>query len=111
MHSFPQEHRVLPPPKEFSRRARIKSLAEYGRLYKESVRSPQRFWARQGKEELVWVKPWTEGLQWKAPFAKWFIGGRVEVSHNLLGKQSQHPPPNKHAPISEREPAGAGKPR
>jgi acetyl-CoA synthetase len=105
-----QEHRVFPPPKEFSRRAHIKSLAEYGRLYDESVRSPQRFWARQAKDELVWFKPWTKVLQWKAPFAKWFIGGRLNVSYNCLDRHLDTPTANKAALIWEGEPAGDGKP-
>jgi len=42
-----QETRVFPPPKEFSRRAHVKSMAEYRKLYQESIRSPERFWARQ----------------------------------------------------------------
>ena len=52
--SFQQEIRVFPPPKEFSRRAHLKSLAQYRKLYRESVQSPEKFWSRQAKAELVW---------------------------------------------------------
>src|SRR6266704_1922275 len=79
-----QEKRVFPPPKEFSQRAHIKSLAQYRRLYNESIRSPDKFWAKQAKQELVWFKPWKKVLQWKAPFAKWFVGGRLNLSVNCL---------------------------
>ena len=54
-----QENRVFNPPKEFSLRAHIKSLAEYRRLYSESIRSPEKFWAARAKEEFVWFKAWT----------------------------------------------------
>src|SRR5688572_32932828 len=57
--SFSHEHRVFPPPQEFARKAHIKSLAEYRKLYAESIRSPEKFWARQAKQELAWFKPWT----------------------------------------------------
>ena len=52
------EKRVFPPTKEFSSRAHIKSLAQYRKLYNESIKSPDRFWAKQAKNELTWFKPW-----------------------------------------------------
>ena len=79
-----QEERVFPPRKEFSKDARIKSLAQYRKLYNESIRSPEKFWGRQAKNELVWFRPWKKVLQWKEPFAKWFVGGRLNVSFNCL---------------------------
>ncbi len=60
------EDRLFPPPKSFSKTAWIKSMAEYKRLYDESVRQPEKFWARQAKEELVWFKPWTNGVAMEA---------------------------------------------
>jgi acetyl-CoA synthetase len=108
--SLSHEDRVFPPPKEFSRAAHIKSLREYRLLYNESIRSPEKFWARQAKQELVWFKPWTKVLQWKAPFAKWFIGGKLNVSFNCLDKHLDTPTANKAAIIWEGEPAADGKP-
>jgi acetyl-CoA synthetase len=104
------EDRVFPPPQEFARQAHIKSLAEYRKLYAESIRVPEKFWARQAKEELAWFKPWTKVLQWKAPFAKWFIGGKLNVSFNCLDKHLDSPVANKAALIWEGEPAADGKP-
>jgi acetyl-CoA synthetase len=104
------EDRVFPPPKEFARAAHIKSMAEYRAMYNESIRSPEKFWARQAKQELVWFKPWTKVLQWKAPFAKWFIGGKLNVSSNCLDKHLDTPTANKAAIIWEGEPATEGKP-
>src|SRR5436190_7844938 len=104
------EERVFRPPKEFSKRAHIKSLAAYRKLYNESIRSPEKFWGRAAKNELVWFKPWTKVLQWKEPFAKWFIGGRLNVSFNCLDRHLDTPTANKAALIWEGEPAGPDKP-
>jgi acetyl-CoA synthetase len=105
-----QENRVFHPPKEFSKRAHIKSLAEYRRLYADSIKSPEKFWAKHAKNELVWFKPWTKVLKWDEPFAKWFIGGRLNVSYNCLDRHLGTPTANKAALIWEGEPAGPDKP-
>jgi acetyl-CoA synthetase len=105
-----QEERRFPPPKAFAKTAWIKSMAEYKRLYEESVRQPEKFWARQAKEELVWFKPWKSVLQWKLPYAKWFAGGRLNVSYNCLDRHLNTPTANKAALIWEGEPAGPGAP-
>src|SRR5215510_3747726 len=108
--SLSQEKRVFPPPKEFSQRAHIKSLAQYRKLYRESIQSPEKFWAKQAKNELIWFKPWKKVLQWKLPFAKWFIGGKLNVSYNCLDRHLDTPRANKAALIWEGEPATTGKP-
>src|SRR6185369_1441929 len=104
------ENQLFPPPKEFSRRAHIKSMAEYRKLYNESIRSPEKFWAKQAKQELVWFKPWKKVLEWKTPFAKWFVGGQTNVSFICLDKHLNTPTANKAAIIWEGEPADDGKP-
>ena len=108
--SMLSEERVFKPAKEFSQRAHIKSLAHYRKLYHESIQSPEKFWAREAKHELVWFKPWKKVLQWKEPFAKWFIGGQLNVSYNCLDKWLGTPHANKAALIWEGEPAAPGKP-
>jgi acetyl-CoA synthetase len=105
-----QEHRVFPPPKAFSKAAHLKSLAEYRKLYRESVESPEKFWGKQAKAELNWFKPWTKVLQWKAPFARWFVGGQLNVSDNCLDRHLGTATANKAALIWEGEPAAPGKP-
>jgi len=105
-----QEERVFPPPKDFASRARIKSMAQYRALYNESIRQPEKFWGRAAREELVWFKPWKKVLQWKLPNAKWFAGGRLNVSYNCLDRHLGTPVANKAALIWEGEPAGPGIP-
>jgi len=108
--SLSNEKRVFAPSKEFSKRARIRSLSQYRDLYMESIRSPERFWARQAKNELVWFKPWKQVLKWKVPNAQWFVGGKLNVSYNCLDKWLGTPTANKAALIWEGEPATDGKP-
>ena len=105
-----QEHRIFKPSKEFTKRAHITSLAQYRKLYQQSVTAPEKFWARQAKEELVWFKPWKKVLQWKEPFAKWFVGGQLNVCYNCLDRHLETPVANKAALIWEGEPAAPGKP-
>ena len=108
--SFSQEERLFPPAKEFAKAARIPSMAAYRKLYDESIQKPDKFWGREAKAELVWFKPFTKVLQWKVPFAKWFLGGKLNVSHNCLDKHLGTPTANKAAIIWEGEPAAPGKP-
>ena len=86
------EKRVLKPPKDFAKNARIKSLDQYRRMYRESIKQPDKFWGREASE-LVWRTPWKKVLDWKAPFAKWFVGGKLNVSENCLDRHSKRPAP------------------
>jgi acetyl-CoA synthetase len=79
------EKRSFKPSKAFAGKARIGSLAAYEKLYKESIKSPEKFFAKQA-EELHWFKKWRKVLEWKAPFAKWFIGGQINASYNCLDR-------------------------
>jgi acetyl-CoA synthetase len=97
------EKRVFKPAKDFSKNARIKSLAQYRKMYRESMRRPDAFWVREAKE-LVWRKPWKRVLEWKAPFAKWFVGGQLNLSENCLDRHLDGPRRNKAAIIWEGEP-------
>jgi acetyl-CoA synthetase len=97
------EQRSFEPPEEFSQKAQIKSLAEYEALYKESVEQPEKFWARAA-QELHWFRKWDKVLEWKAPWAKWFVGGEINLSYNCLDRHVQTARKNKAALIWESEP-------
>jgi acetyl-CoA synthetase len=97
------EKRVFKPSREFAKNARIKSFAQYRKMYRESIRSPDKFWARQA-QELIWHKSWKKVLDWKAPFAKWFVGGQLNLSENCLDRHLAGPRRNKAAIIWEGEP-------
>jgi acetyl-CoA synthetase len=91
------------PSKEFSAKARIPSFAAYKKLYQESIDKPDKFWAREAKE-LAWQKPWSKVLNWKAPNAKWFEGGKLNVCENCVDRHAAGPRKNKAAIIWEGEP-------
>ncbi|MCU0706797.1 MAG: acetate--CoA ligase [Pirellula sp.] len=78
------ETRVFPPSSEFSSKAKIGSLATYESLYQESIANPVAFWEQQAREHLHWFHPFHTGLEWNEPFAKWFVGGKTNVSYNCL---------------------------
>ncbi|WP_193211767.1 acetate--CoA ligase [Luteolibacter marinus] len=97
------EDRVFKPAKSFSAKARISSMAQYKKLWKESVDKPKKFWAREAKE-LAWRKPWKKVLDWKAPDAKWFTGGKLNVTESCVDRHAAGPRRNKAAIIFEGEP-------
>jgi acetyl-CoA synthetase len=79
------ETRVFNPPEEFSKHAHVKSMAEYEALWKRSIEDPDGFWGEIAKD-LVWFEPWKKVLEWNEPFAKWFVGGKTNVSYNCLDR-------------------------
>jgi acetyl-CoA synthetase len=97
------ENRVFKPSKEFSKKARIGSLEQYRKLWHKSVKKPEKFWAREA-EELTWAKKWKKVLDWKVPFAQWFVGGQLNVAANCLDRHLGTPRQNKAAIIWEGEP-------
>jgi len=92
------------PSAEFKAQANLGSDATYKKLYAESVNSPEKFWERQAKEHLVWRKPFRKVLDWKPPRAKWFVGGKLNVSENCLDRHLGTARENKAALIFEGEP-------
>lgn len=98
-----QEQRKFEPPTEFAQRAYIKSLEEYERIYKESIEEPEKFWGRVARE-LYWFRPWDKVLEWNAPWAKWFVGGQINLSYNCLDRHVQTWRKNKAALVWEGEP-------
>ncbi|MSU22924.1 MAG: acetate--CoA ligase [Opitutus sp.] len=102
--SVSREHRLFRPSAEFKAQANLGSDAVYKRLYAESVNTPEKFWSRQAKEQLVWRKPFKKVLDWQAPHAKWFVGGKLNVSENCLDRHLGTPRENKAALIFEGEP-------
>ena len=101
--SVMNEERVFPPPSEFAQDARIGSLEDYERLRQEASAAPDAFWARMA-EELDWFKKWDTVLDWKLPHAKWFVGGKINISSNCLDRHLSGPRRNKAAIIWEGEP-------
>jgi len=83
--SILNEQRRFEPPAAFSKLAHVKSLAEYEALYKESIDDPDKFWSRIASE-LHWFKKWDKVLEWNCPWAKWFVGGKLNVAVNCVDR-------------------------
>jgi acetyl-CoA synthetase len=94
-----KEGRKFPPSKGFVKQAVVKSPS----VYKEAGANPVRFWEKQARQ-LRWMKPWKKALEWKLPYAKWFVGGQLNVSDNCLDRHIEGPRRNKAALIWEGEP-------
>jgi len=96
------EERIFTPSKEFSSKAHIKSFAQYKKMYNASIKNPEKFWSGVA-EELFWFKKWNKVLRWKLPHAKWFVGGKTNVSYNCLDRHLTSWKKNKAAIIWEGE--------
>jgi acetyl-CoA synthetase len=98
-----KEERVFAPSPEFSSQAHVKSFEDLEALRKEAHDSPDEFWARMA-EELDWFRKWDTVLRWKPPHAEWFVGGRINISHNCLDRHLSTWRRNKAAIVWEGEP-------
>ena len=73
---------TFPPPEEFAAQAN----ASDPEIYERADADPDTWWASWA-EKLDWIEPWDEVLDWSdPPFAKWFPGGRLNVSANCLDR-------------------------
>ena len=75
------EDRTFPPPDVFTSQALVADSS----LYDEAEADREAFWARQAGE-LDWFEPWSQVLDWQPPYAKWFVDGKLNVSHNCLDR-------------------------
>jgi acetyl-CoA synthetase len=101
--SLMREDRLFPPPSAFSEKAWIKSEAEYEAMYRRSVEEPEAFWA-EAASELEWFAPWTKVMDGSGAHAKWFTGGKLNLSHNCVDRHAMGARKDKVALIWEGEP-------
>jgi acetyl-CoA synthetase len=98
------ERRVFNPPKGFIEKAHIKSMDEYKKLYGKSEKDLEGFWAEQANI-IHWYKKWDKVFDnSKAPFVKWFVGGKTNISYNCLDRHLASGKADKVALIWEGEP-------
>ena len=76
------EDRTFPPSDEFKRDALVTDTD----LYDEAAGDDEAFWAAQAAELVHWDREWDTILDWQLPFAKWFVGGRLNASFNCLDR-------------------------
>jgi acetyl-CoA synthetase len=98
-----QEERRFAPAAEFAAKARIKSFADYERMWNEAAGNIEKFWGDLAGE-LHWFTPYSKVLEWNEPFAKWFVGGKTNVSYNCLDAHLGTARANKTAILWEGEP-------
>jgi len=94
-----QEDRRFPPSPALQKFANISDPEVYDR----AARDPEAFWEEFARE-LEWIRPWDSVLQWKAPYARWFEGGKINASTNCLDRHVRTARRNKAAIIWEGEP-------
>ena len=82
-----RENRVFPPPAEFSAKAYIKSLEEYEAHVPRVHRRSGGVLGARGRG-LHWFKPWDKVLEWDLPWAKWFVGGKINLCYNCVDRHA-----------------------
>ena len=91
-----EEGRQFSPPGSFRETAWVNDES----VYREADADPEGFWARMASE-LEWHEPWNQVMEWKPPHAKWFVGGKLNVSVNCLDRHLRNWRRNKAAIIWE----------
>ena len=94
-----QEQRKFSPSEAFRRQANINDPA----IYERARQDLEAFWAEEA-ERLDWGARWEKVLEWNAPWAKWFVGGKLNVAHNCVDRHAASARRNKAAIIWEGEP-------
>jgi acetyl-CoA synthetase len=79
--------KTYPPSSEFSSKALVKSMDEYKKLYDESIKDPDAFWAKIA-ERLHWFKKWDTVREYDFVNANiaWYKGGKLNISYNCLDR-------------------------
>ncbi len=93
------ENRKFKPTAKFKKQANANSAD----IYKTAGKNPVKFWEKMASE-LVWKKKWKKALIWKAPDARWFDGGKLNVTETCLDQHITNGNRNKAALIWEGEP-------
>ena len=76
------EHRTFAPSAEF----RADALVADRSLYDAAGAGDVAFWETQARDLVTWAEPWDTALDWQLPDAKWFVGGKLNVSANCLDR-------------------------
>lgn len=98
------ESKTYPPNPEFASRATVNGPDAYRELYERARENPEKFWSELALRELSWFRPFSKGLEWDPPFAKWFTGGRINACYNCVDRHAHGERRTKPAIIWEGEP-------
>ena len=98
------ENRIFPPSPETVQGARVSGMPAYQALCTEAENDFEGYWARLGREQLQWDKPFTQTLdESNPPFYRWFTDGELNASANCLDRHIGTPTENKTAIIFEAD--------
>jgi acetyl-CoA synthetase len=92
------EERRYKPPEEFAEQANAQPDI-YERDFED-------FWETEGRERVTWFEPFTKLLEWEAPYAKWYLGGKLNVCFNCVDRHVEAGRGNDIAYHWEGEPEG-----
>jgi acetyl-CoA synthetase len=90
------EERRYPPPEDFAAQANAKP-----EIYERSF---EEFWEAEGRERVTWFEPFNELLEWEPPYAKWYLGGKLNVTYNCVDRHVEAGNGDKVAYYWEGEP-------
>jgi acetyl-CoA synthetase len=77
---------VYPPSAAFAAQANVSGMEAYRALYQHAAEHPEEFWGNLAQQELSWMEPYSHVFEWAPPFAKWFVGGKINASYNCLDR-------------------------
>ncbi len=103
------ETRTFPPPPADALGMpawHVASMDDYRALHKRSLDDPEGFWGEIARE-LHWFSPWSKVLEWNAPDARWFVGGKTNICYNCVDRQVESGHGDDPAIVWEGEPAQA----
>ncbi|MEC7352656.1 MAG: AMP-binding protein, partial [Planctomycetota bacterium] len=103
-----EEDRVFPPPADFGERvggAVIADMADYEARWKRSIEDPEGYWDEVARG-FDWSTPYSRVLEWDCPDARWFVGGRTNITDNCVDRQVRDGHGDEVAIIWEGEPVG-----
>jgi acetyl-CoA synthetase len=103
IHSVLNEQRFFAPSPAFAQKAHISSFEQYKQLHDRSLQDPSAFWGEVASD-LHWFKKWDRVLEWNLPDAKWFVGGKTNLSYNCIDRQVNAGLGDKLAIVWEGEP-------
>src|SRR6266536_760489 len=92
------EERRYPPPEDFASQAN--ATAD---IYERSFED---FWESEGRERVTWFEPFSKLLEWELPYAKWYLGGMLNVCFNCVDRHVEAGLGDKVAYFWEGEPKG-----
>src|SRR5881227_1081473 len=92
------EERRYSPPEDFASQAN--ATAD---IYEQDF---EQFWEREGRERVTWFEPFTQLYEWNLPYAKWYLGGKLNIAYNCLDRHVEAGLGDRVAYYWEGEPEG-----